>query len=52
MNDDEIKMMILNIVQEIDYDIYKDFMPECSEDPDGIEERMESLVEIVKKHLK
>lgn len=47
----KIKAMILKIIERLDYDHYKFFLPECSEDPDAAEELMGELVEIVEKHL-
>ncbi len=51
MTDEQIKAMILEVIQEVDYDTYKNFLPECSEDPEYAEEEMTTLIDIVKKHL-
>ena len=52
MKSDKIKKMILEIIERLDYDTYKSFLPECSEDPDGIDERLDELVKIVEKYVK
>lgn len=46
-----IEKMILEIIAAVDYDIYKSFLPECSEDPDEIPNQLEELVDIVKKYI-
>lgn len=48
MSDKEIKQMIAELIQEIDYDIYKSYF--IHED-DEQEHDLSELVEIVKKHL-
>ena len=51
MNRDEIKEMILDIINTVDYDIYKSMLPELSEDPDHAVQKMETLIDIVEKYL-
>lgn len=52
MNDKEILSMLKEIVQEVDYDIYKHiFVKGCSESPEDSKATRERLIEIVKKHL-
>lgn len=52
MTKKQIEAMLMNILLEIDYDIYRGFLPEFSEEPEDIEPRLENLVRIVEKHLK
>lgn len=53
MNDDKIVRMVLDIVSEIDYDIYKDaYNKETAEfPPEEVDEYIQTLVNIVKKYL-
>lgn len=51
MSDDQVKAMILEVIENVDYDIYKSFLPECSEDPEESEEEMEKLIAVCRKHL-
>lgn len=51
MNDEKIKEMILAIIEHVDYDIYKDFLPEHSEDPKISAKILDELIEIVKKYI-
>lgn len=48
---EKIEKMILELIAEIDYDIYKGYIPDTSEEPDEIPQRMASLVAIVEKHM-
>jgi hypothetical protein len=52
MEDPAIKKMVLELIKEIDYDHWKFYMPKLSEDPEGAATSMETLIGIVKKHLK
>lgn len=51
MDDATVEKMVLELIEQVDYDIYKSFLPDCSEDPDEIPERMAELVEIVRKYI-
>lgn len=56
LTDKEIRNMILNLIQEIDCDIWNDYdiwksFTKLSEDPEEIEDKMINLVTIVKTHL-
>lgn len=52
MLDSEIKEMILDIVSEIDYDIYKEsYLKETAEDPGLVDVNIAVLVKIVRRHL-
>jgi hypothetical protein len=45
------RKLILALIQELDYDLYKHFLPECSEiSEEEIEEELETLIDIVKKY--
>jgi hypothetical protein len=47
----KIKAMILEIIEHLDYDSYKNFLPDCSEDFESASELMEELIEVAQKHL-
>lgn len=47
--DKEIRELVLELIMEIDYDTYKFYVPELSEDPDSAEEDMQRLIKIVKE---
>lgn len=48
----ETKEMILDIVCEIDYDIYKNsYLKETAEEPDLVEDNIQKLVDIVNKYF-
>jgi hypothetical protein len=49
MNNNQIEKMILELLNEIDYDIAKEYDIETAEEPELVEERMDKLVKIVKK---
>jgi len=53
MTDERIKEMILDIVEEIDYDIWKlDYNWETAEcSPKEIDDNIAALVKIVRRHL-
>ena len=51
MKKEEMKKMILEIVNELDYDIWKSLVPEYSElEEDQINDRINSMIKIVKKY--
>lgn len=50
MTDEQIEKMVLELISEIDY-VYKGYLPNFSEEPDEIPQRMAALVAIVKKHM-
>ena len=52
MKEDQIKLMILDLIGRIDYDIAKEYDPELAEEPEYVEEKLNNLVKIVKKYLK
>jgi len=49
MTDDKIREIILSIIKEVDYDSYKYYLPECSEEPDEAERDMQSMISTVRK---
>ena len=51
MTDEAIKEMILDIIGEVDYDICKDYVEETAEESELVENKMQILIDIVKKHL-
>ena len=48
----KIRKMLLELIEELDYDHYKHFLPDCSEDPEAAEQQMQRLIEIVRKYIK
>jgi hypothetical protein len=52
MTREQIKEMIMDLLGQVDYDIMKSYLPECSEDPEGSAESMERLIDLCKKHIK
>lgn len=52
MNQKQIEEMILELLNEIDYDIAKDYNVETAEEPEFVEENMDKLVKIVQKYIK
>ena len=52
MNKTQIKKMILEVLEMVDYDVYKSFLKDSSEDWESAKEEMEQLISIVEKHLK
>lgn len=53
MEDEQIRAMLSDLVNHIDYDIYKSlFVPECREDSDEeVEAQIDELVKIVRTHM-
>ena len=51
MTDSQIKAMILDLVQHLDYDLSKQLDPRFAEEPEFAEELMSSLVDIAQAHL-
>ncbi len=51
MSEQQIRRMLLAIIDEIDHDAYKFYVPETSEDPEAAEESMQDLIQIVLQHL-
>jgi len=52
MNNNQIEEMILELLNEIDYDIAKGYDIETAEEPELVEENMNKLVKIVKEYVK
>lgn len=50
MSRDKIKDMLAEIVQQLDYDLYKAFF-ECPEEPEMAENMIEDLILIVEESL-
>lgn len=51
MTDPQIKAMILDLVQHLDYDLSKELNPSLAEEPEFAEDLMSSLVDIAQAHL-
>ena len=52
ISDKALKKMILEMIKEVDYDIWKSYHPKLSEDPDEAQRGLGDLLKLVKKHLK
>lgn len=53
MTDSEIVEMLKELIEEIDYDLYKAaFVENCIEDQEENQAHVDRLMEIVKKHTK
>lgn len=53
MTDKQIEDMVLDIVRDIDYDIYKGcYLKETAEEPDLVDDNIAMLVKIVRQHLR
>lgn len=52
MTRDEIKDLIMVILGQADYDLYKSFLPECAEEPEYSAAELERLIDTVEEHLK
>lgn len=50
MSDDKIRAMVLELVREVDYDIWKEY--ELDDPDDWVEPSLDRMVEIVKKHMR
>ncbi len=48
----QIKELILLIVNEVDYDIYKSLDPEYAEEPEYAKEEMKRIIKTVEEHFK
>lgn len=51
MNDKQIRTMLSEIVQEVDYDIWKELFPNDTNEEEIDEVDIGPLVEIVKRHI-
>jgi hypothetical protein len=51
MSETKMRKMLLEIVKEVDYDIWKNYIPETAEEPELAEERLNDLVSITKKYI-
>ena len=54
MTDEQIKTMLEEIIEYVDYDLYKSyFVPECWEcSPEEAKKEINALVAIARKHMK
>lgn len=51
MTDAQIKSMVWEILQSADYSAYENLQEQCSQDPEGAEDRIKELTDIVRKYL-
>jgi len=51
MNDVKIRAMVLELLKQADYDLWKAFNPATSEEPELMEYELSLLVQIARKHL-
>jgi len=52
MEQEKIEEMLMEILEQVDHDIAKDYNPDTAEEPEFAEGEMASLVNIVKKYIK
>lgn len=52
MTDEQIDAMIYELLETIDHDIAKSYHEETAEEPDYVEEDMEELRWVVRKHVR
>jgi hypothetical protein len=52
MTPKQIEDMLLDVIKELDYDIWKSCMPEFAEEPEEALKTMTALVKVAQKHLK
>jgi hypothetical protein len=52
MTRDQIKEMILDIVNQLDYDIGKSLDPDFAEDPEYAVEKLDELITCAQTHIK
>ena len=53
MTEKKIREMLLDLLEHIDHDTYKSFLPECTESsPEELEEYWQELIAVVRKHVK
>lgn len=50
MTEEKIKVMIMELLNEVDYDTAKQYDVETAEEPESAEDYLAALVSIVKKH--
>lgn len=51
ITDAQLEKVILEVLAAEDYDIYKSFLPACSEEPEEIPRRMAALVQVARRVL-
>lgn len=51
MTDAQIRTMLLDVICDVDFDLYQSFQPENSDNPEESEATMLRLIEVVRKHL-
>jgi hypothetical protein len=47
----KIRKMILELIEMIDHDHWKQYRVESAEEPETVEERLQELIDIVKKYV-
>lgn len=52
MTREQIKELILFVIEQVDYDMAKSFDPELCEDPEESEAHLERIIEAVENFLK
>lgn len=52
MNEDQATGLLKELLEEIDYDLYKDtYVEQCMEDPDSSRDRQKALLDVLKRHI-
>jgi hypothetical protein len=52
MTRDQIKKMVLEVISQADYDLGKCYDPKTAEEPEYVQEELESLIDTAEKHIK
>lgn len=48
---EKLKALVLDLVSELDYDLYKSLRPELAEDPEEAKILLETLIDIADRHI-
>lgn len=51
MTDERIRIMLRDLLEQIDHDIAKSYDPETAEEPEDADEAFEELVNLVNSHI-
>jgi len=51
MTNDQIRDMVMKLVNELDYDIWKELQPDLAEDPEAAECLVRRMVGIARRHM-
>ena len=52
MTKQQIKAMVLDIIKQANYDVYKSLLPDATGDTEFAAQQLQELIEVAEKHLK